>query len=267
MQKSLIALLLSLIFHALLLLLYLLFELQKPNEHERRISARHIKIEKNVPSQESIQSQIKPSTPPEKIPTQALKQQEEIQQIPQKSSLKRSTHPPKESKKLKSKEAMPKSSAPVKRIESSKELIATEVPVLEKSKPQAQTTSTPTIYDLSQKFENSDIKELYGDEFFSLTREEQEFIEDNLSKIGAITQRYLKYPQIAGELGQEGINAVEFFLHPNGDISDLRLLHALGYTLLDKNSIKTIQIAYKDYPLPSRTTKIRIKVHYKIYGR
>ncbi|MGD9595809.1 MAG: energy transducer TonB, partial [Wolinella sp.] len=72
---------------------------------------------------------------------------------------------------------------------------------------------------------------------------------------------------IAGQLGQEGINAVEFYLHPNGDISDLRLIRSVGYTLLDKNSLKTIEIAYKDYPRPKTKTKIRIKVYYKIYGR
>lgn len=131
----------------------------------------------------------------------------------------------------------------------------------------SQEVQTPNIYDLSRRFEESDIKELYGEDFFTLSDEEQEFIEDNLRHIGRITQRYLKYPQIAGELGEEGVNALEFSLHPNGDISDLRLINSSGYTILDKNSLATIKIAYKDYPRPKNTTKIRIKVHYHIIGR
>lgn len=135
-------------------------------------------------------------------------------------------------------------------------------------KPQeSPLASSPSIEQLSQKFQDSDIKELYGDEFFGLSIKEQKYLEDNLRSIGAITQRYLKYPNLAGELGQEGVNAVEFYLHPNGDISDLKLLYGTSYTMLDKNSLKTVELAYKDYPRPSSKTKIRIKVFYRIYGR
>lgn len=61
------------------------------------------------------------------------------------------------------------------------------------------------------------------------------------------------------------MNIVEFFLHPNGDISDLKLINSSGYSSLDKNSIETIEIAYKDYPRPNEKTKIKIYVYYKLY--
>ncbi|MEF3192560.1 MAG: energy transducer TonB [Campylobacterales bacterium] len=108
------------------------------------------------------------------------------------------------------------------------------------------------------------IEKLYGEEFSHYTKEQQEFIKDHLQTIGSITQRYLRYPYGAGELGMEGVNVVEFDLLPNGDIERLRLLDSSGYTLLDKNSLETIRKAYKDYPRPHQKTTIRIYVNYRI---
>lgn len=107
-----------------------------------------------------------------------------------------------------------------------------------------------------------DIEELYGEEFGDYGLAEQEFLVNNLRDIGRITQRYLQYPPSAARLGQEGLSAVEFYLHPNGDISELKILISSSYMLLDRNSERTIEIAYKDYPRPSVKTKIRIFVNY-----
>ncbi|PAF45138.1 energy transducer TonB [Helicobacter sp. 11S02596-1] len=110
-----------------------------------------------------------------------------------------------------------------------------------------------------------DIDELYGEEFGDLGEAEKDFIENNLREIGRITQKYLEYPRTAAYLGQDGQNAVEFYLHPNGDITGLKILKKSGYIILDRNTLKTIQIAYKDYPRPSTTTLIRIRVRYFMY--
>ncbi|WP_121020305.1 energy transducer TonB [Helicobacter vulpis] len=110
-----------------------------------------------------------------------------------------------------------------------------------------------------------DIDDLYGEEFGDLGTAEKDFIRSNLSEIGRITQRYLEYPSAAGYLGQDGVDAVEFYLHPNGDITGLKIIMASGYKLLDDNTLKTITIAYKDYPRPTTTTLIRIRVRYFIY--
>ncbi len=103
---------------------------------------------------------------------------------------------------------------------------------------------------------------LYGDEYDTFTKEQKKYLDDNLKNIGLITQRYLEYPRIAIRTRQQGTNVVEFFLHPNGDITDLKLISPKRYTSLDENSIHTIQIAYKDYPRPKEKTKIRIYVSY-----
>ena len=111
------------------------------------------------------------------------------------------------------------------------------------------------------------LRKLYKDDFSTFTKEQKKFLQNNLSKIAAITQKYLYlqgYPYIAIKTRQEGINAVEFLLHPNGDISQLRLLTSSRYEALDKNSIETIKTAFKDYPHPKTPTKIRIYVKYSI---
>jgi len=111
------------------------------------------------------------------------------------------------------------------------------------------------------------LRKLYKDDFSTFTKEQKKFLQNNLSKIAAITQKYLYlrgYPYIAIKTRQEGTNAVEFLLHPNGDISQLRLLTSSGYEALDKNSIETIKTAFKDYPRPKSTTKIKIYIRYSI---
>ncbi|HHS93566.1 MAG TPA: TonB family protein [Campylobacterales bacterium] len=126
----------------------------------------------------------------------------------------------------------------------------------------ASTTST-------QAYPSNKVQQLYGTEYHQFTATQKKFIEDNLDTIQQITQRTLSqrgYPRGAGETGQEGTNIVSFNLHPNGDISNLRLKSGTGYRALDENSVTLIRVAYKDYPYPSTTTKIVFHVHYSIYG-
>lgn len=111
----------------------------------------------------------------------------------------------------------------------------------------------------------NEIKQLYGDELGDYGDAEQDFIINNLREIGHITQYHLSrrgYPPDAGYLGQQGTNAVEFYLYPNGDISDLKIIQETQSMILDKNTITVIQIAYKDYPRPTTKTKIKIYVKY-----
>lgn len=106
---------------------------------------------------------------------------------------------------------------------------------------------------------------LYGEEYNNFTKVQKVFLQNNLRNIGRITEKYLRYPKIAVRTRQQGMNIVEFFLHPSGDISDLKLFNSSGYSVLDKNSLETIEIAYKDYPRPKTKTKIRIYVYYNLY--
>lgn len=112
------------------------------------------------------------------------------------------------------------------------------------------------------------IKQFYGTEFNSFTPVQKKFIEKNLGSIYRITQRTLTrngYPPTAVRTQQQGTNIVTFYLHPNGDISRLRLKRRIGYAALDKNTLRTIRIAYKDYPRPKTKTKITFYVEYNLY--
>lgn len=109
------------------------------------------------------------------------------------------------------------------------------------------------------------INELYGDEWGDLGNAEKDYVTSNLREIARITQSYLEYPQTAAYLRQSGENAVEFYLLPNGDIDGLKLLLSSGFVILDKNSTKTIEIAFKDYPRPKQRTLIRFHITYRIY--
>jgi protein TonB len=106
---------------------------------------------------------------------------------------------------------------------------------------------------------------LYGEQYFEFSKYQKKYLKQNLNKIGQITQRYLKYPRISIRTKQKGLNVVEFYLHPNGDISELKLADSSFYTALDTNSMETIRIAYQDYPRPFEKVKIKIYVRYILY--
>jgi len=123
---------------------------------------------------------------------------------------------------------------------------------------------TPT----QSSFTMRTIHKLYGKEYDGFSPKQKEFIRMNLGLIHRITQRTLiqnGYPEVAIRTHQQGTNIVSFYLHPNGDISHLRLKRRIGYSALDKNTLEVIRIAYKDYPLPAKTTKIVFYVTYSIY--
>ena len=99
-------------------------------------------------------------------------------------------------------------------------------------------------------------------------KHKKKFIKHNLGNIYRITQETLwqnGYPETAKRTHQSGTNVVSFYLHPNGDISNLKLKKRIGYRSLDKNTLEVIRIAYKDYPLPNQKTKIIFYVEYSIY--
>ena len=111
------------------------------------------------------------------------------------------------------------------------------------------------------------INKLYGKEFNSYSSQEKSFLKANLGRIHAITQRALNrngYPESAIRMGQEGVNIVSFYLHPNGNITNLKLEKSMGHSSLDENTLQVIRIAYSEYPLPKVRTKIKFYVNYTI---
>ncbi|WP_457596467.1 energy transducer TonB, partial [Hydrogenimonas sp.] len=134
--------------------------------------------------------------------------------------------------------------------------------------PSAQAPKPPSIAQVNQSMSDREFHALYKDEFNHFTPDQKKFIRTNLNRIQAITQHYLTmrgYPVFAIQQHMQGVNVVEFYLHPNGDITDLKVISSSGFNVLDDNSLDTIKTAYKDYPRPKETTKIRFYIHYQLY--
>ncbi len=131
----------------------------------------------------------------------------------------------------------------------------------------SSTFSTKRAYTPNNRI-NRMIKQLYGKSFNHFTPTQKEFIKQNLGVIQRITQRTLiqnGYPTVSIQTKQQGVNIVTFYLHPNGNISGLKLKKRMGYAALDQNTLEVIRIAYKDYPLPKTKTKITFYVQYQLY--
>jgi protein TonB len=114
----------------------------------------------------------------------------------------------------------------------------------------------------------NELEKLYGEEYKTFTKVQKAYLEKNLNNFQVITQRVLDrlgYPKLAAKLKIGGINIVEFMFHPDGSITGLKIINSSGYAVLDDYSIELIEIAYKDYPRPTTTTKLRFKVFYRLY--
>jgi len=134
---------------------------------------------------------------------------------------------------------------------------------IEKLKQQQLIEEQKEVNELQQldQLTQSYIK-LYGEKYFAFSKEQKRYLKDNLNSIGRITQRHLTYPTISIRTRQSGINVIEFFLHPNGDITDIKITDSSYYTALDENTISVIQLSYQDFPRPIQTVKIKIYVKY-----
>jgi len=114
---------------------------------------------------------------------------------------------------------------------------------------------------------NQNIQKLYGDEFTKLSPAQQKYIVDNTEIMRRITQKVLNRVarvNIKENLNINRTNVIEFYLHPNGDMSDFRFLKQSGYFILDHTTKETIDYAYSRYPRPSEKVLIRYNVMYNL---
>jgi len=114
---------------------------------------------------------------------------------------------------------------------------------------------------------NQNIKELYGDEFGKLSEGQQKYILDNQEIMRRITQQVLTRVasvNLSRDLNVNRVNVIEFYLHPNGDMSDFKFLQKSGFYVLDDTTKETIEYAYARYPRPQEKTLIRYNVFYNL---
>lgn len=155
--------------------------------------------------------------------------------------------------------------------------IAKEVATIER-KPQQKKESE--LYDLLSQTDpntksssgssikvNDSVQKLYGDKFSELSEGEQKYILDNQEVMRRITQTVLdRYgrSRIPDNLRVNDTNMIEFYLYPDGSISDIRYLKNSRFSILDDTTKETIEIAYSKYPRPAQKTYIRYRVWYNL---
>jgi len=113
------------------------------------------------------------------------------------------------------------------------------------------------------------IQRLYGDKFNELSEGEQRYILDNQEVMRRITQGVLdRYgrSRIPDNIRTQDTNMIEFYLHPNGSISDIRFLKNSQLSILDDTTKEVIELAYAKYPRPQQKTLIRYRVFYNLTG-
>jgi protein TonB len=135
---------------------------------------------------------------------------------------------------------------------------------LSKVDPSVEERATRSSTKLSDS-----IQRLYGDKFNELSEGEQQYILDNQEVMRRITQGVLdRYgrSRIPDSIRTNDANMIEFYLHPNGSISDIRFLKNSQLSILDDTTKEVIELAYAKYPRPQQKTLIRYRVWYNLTG-
>ncbi len=299
MNRTQFALFVALLIHFLFLLLFWILgtitpELKKKEESkEKKIKISLKEIPKPKKESGVIKEKIKPIAP---IQTPSMPQGSQLKEVikekpikyePQKKVVKpQKLNPPKQSKptphaKPKQQPLPPeKTYIPLPEIkpQESKPIIP-----IQKKEPLKPEPKDPMAWLYEDKSEeeikekvvknsnassiNQNIKELYGEEFGKLSTAQQEYILDNQEIMRRITQQVLNRVasvNLPRDLNVNKSNVIEFYLHPNGDMSDFKFLNKSGLYVLDDTTKETIEYAYSKYPRPKEKTLIRYNVFYNL---
>lgn len=110
-----------------------------------------------------------------------------------------------------------------------------------------------------------DINRLYGEAFGDMSKQEQDYVINSYKLNGEVFQYYANrvgYPPIAAHFNQQGAGIVEFYLYPDGSISDIKIVKSSSFSEID-NSIKHIvDLAAKDLKRPPTKVRVRLQGNY-----
>jgi len=293
MSRSTAAFLIALMFHLLIILLFLLLGLyspkvekvKPPEEHRIKVSLKEKpKVSKNAP----VENKTKPKK------AELMPKGKQLKKIIDKPLIKHEPKPPvkpqKPVTKIETKKPQPKKpkveplppekpyihviKKPVAKVDENK----TKAPKKESDRlysflsKKVETTPTQEKAQQSAKRESkllNNIKDAYGETFGELSPGEQKYILDNQEIMRRITQQVLNRVgrvNIPRDLRVNSSNIVEFYLYPNGDISEIEFVDKSNFYILDDTTKETIEYAYSKYPRPKQKTRIRYKVGYYLRG-
>ncbi|WP_304543651.1 hypothetical protein [Sulfurimonas microaerophilic] len=289
MNRSTFALFVAILVHLLILLLFWLLSLYSPElKKTKPVEENKIKISlKELPKKHKDSGLTKKKLPdPKEAPPMPKGSQLEkiVKQPPVKFEPKQPLKKPVLNKPKKVEKAPEVQKPKIELLPPKKPYI----PLLAKQEDRNQTKETQKpkesmawLYEDKSKEESKqkkksyanggnisqNIKELYGEEFGKLTPGQQQYILDNQEIMRRITQQVLNRVarvNIKRNLNVNRNNVVQFYLHPNGDISDFKFLSKSGYYILDDTTKETIEYAYSKYPRPKEKTLIRYNVYYHL---
>ncbi|MBU1927853.1 energy transducer TonB [bacterium] len=296
MNRSTFALFVALLIHFVFLLLFWILGMLTPElkktepkeekEQKIKISLKEMPIkhkESGLPKEEPKQEPM-PIAPPmpkgsqlEKIVEQPPVKYEPKQE-PKKTQLNKKPKPSKP-------EPKPIEQPKVEPLPPEKPYIPLIEQKIEKPKPKKEQKKEDSLFDILSQDKSAqevvkeetktssggnisqNIKELYGDEFGKMTPGQQQYLIDNQEVMRRITQQVLTRVarvNIKENLNVNKTNIIEFYLHPNGDMTDFKFLKKSGYYVLDDTTKETIEYAYSRYPRPNEKILIRYNVFYNL---
>jgi TonB family protein len=287
LNRSYFALFVALLIHILLLLLIWFLgtitpevkQQQKPKENKIKVSLQEMpkRVEKVADKKEFVKKEpvIAPPMPKgsqlkeiaESIKKPPIKHEEKI--IEQKSTPKPSLNQIKTEDKEEPKpkiEPLPLTK-PYVTLEPKKEVKKDPLAWMSEDKSAEEVKDKKSEQQTGSNTINSDLKELYGSEFGKLTPGQQKYLIDNQEIMRRITQEILNRiarVNIRHDMNVNRTNIVEFYLHPNGDMTDFKFLQSSGYHILDTTTQETIEFAYSRYPRPTEKILVRYNVFYNL---
>lgn len=115
--------------------------------------------------------------------------------------------------------------------------------------------------------ERAAILDLYEDIYNQFSKGQKDYLADNYQLIRRITQNVLnRYAssRIPSNVIENDKNIIEFYLHPDGSISDIHFKQKSKISIFNDTTMETIELAYSKYPRPKQNTLIRYKVNYDL---
>ncbi|MEA1893151.1 MAG: energy transducer TonB [Campylobacterota bacterium] len=137
----------------------------------------------------------------------------------------------------------------------------------DKSPQESERKTKKQVSRLGAGGTKKELKNLYGNEWGKLTAGAQKYMLDNREVMRRITQQILTRVarvNLKQDLNINRSNVIEFYLHPNGDMTDFRFLEKSGYYILDDTTKETISYAYSRYPRPDEKILVRYNVFYNL---
>ncbi len=293
MSRSTAAFLIALMFHLLIIMIFLLLGYYTPKVEKKEPPKEHrIKVSLKERPEVSKNAPVKNKTMPKK--TELMPKGKQLKQIIDKPMIEHVSKPPvqpqKPVTKIEQKKAEPKKpkTAPVPPVKPYIPLKNKTVVTVDHNNTKPVKKENDKLYSLLSKAVDTppeqervertskreskllnNIKDAYGETFGELSPGEQKYILDNQEIMRRITQQVLNRVgrvNIPNDMRVNSSNIVEFYLYPNGDISDITFIEKSNFYILDDTTKETIQYAYSKYPRPEQKTRIRYKVGYYLRG-